>query len=225
MPFFQPIRQDEYPATDETQCIAVHIPAGDEYKALLAGFIAMLTDVRSYLDPESVQAEGVAATFDEGYSLINWDGCGISPECEQMNSNIILYPDRASVTSGGIPVWTSQTGSSLGGVWMPTPAASGDSMRWDFYLGSGRYNIDMIYQRNTNNGKGDIKIYDPSLTLITTIAVDMRGALQFNTVSGGSFDLPVGGRIRVEWNGTGASSGSVYNRPLQRVVIDRYADL
>jgi len=225
MPFFAAIRQDEYPATDETQCIAVHIPAGDEYKALLAGFIAFLTDVNSYEDPESAQADGIAATFDEGYSLTNWDGCGVPPECEQMNSNIILYSDRASVTSGNVPAWTSQTGSSLGGVWLPTPAATGDSMRWDFYLGAGRYNIDMIYQRATNNGKGDLKIYDPSLSLITTIAVDMRGSAQFNTVSGGSFDLPVSGRIRVEWVGTGASSGSVYNRPLQRIVIDRYADL
>jgi len=222
---FAQIRQDDYPATDELQCIAVHIPAGDEYKALLAGFIALLTDIRSYVDPDSAQADGIAAVFDEGYAQTNWDGCGIIPECQQMNSNIILYPDRASVTSGAVPGWVAQTGSTLGGVWLPAPALTGDSMRWDFYLAAGQYNIDMIYQRATNNGKGDLKIYDDTLTLITTIAIDLRGAAAFNQVSGGSFDNPTSGRIRVEWNGTGASSGSSYNRPVQRIMIDKYSEL
>lgn len=224
MPFFAPIRQDEYPATDETQCIAVHIPAGDEYKALLAGFIAFLTDVNSYLDPESAQADGVAATFDEGYSQTNWDGCDIPPECEKMNSSIILFPDRASVTSGAVVSWVSNTASSLAGYFQQSPALTGDAMRWDFYLAPGRYNIDMIYLRGTANGKGDLKIYDPSLTLLATIPLDLRGAAQNNTVGGGSFDLPEGGRIRVEWNGTG-TTGATFVRPVQRIMIDKYADL
>jgi len=223
MPFFAAIRQDEYPATDETQCIAVHIPAGDEYKALLAGFIAFLTDVNSYEDPESAQADGIAATFDEGYSLTNWDGCGVPPECEQMNSNIILYPDFASVTSGATPAWTSQTGSSLGGVWLTTPALTGDTLQWDFYLGSGKYNIDLVFQRATANGKVNLKVYDPALTLLATIGVDLRGAVQFNTILGGSFDLPTSGLIRVEMQGNG-TSGTTFNRPVQRIVIDRYDD-
>lgn len=221
---FAPIRQDEYPATDELQCIAVHIPAGDEYKALLAGFIAFLTDIYSYEEPDSAQADGVAATFDEGYAQTNWDGCGIPPECEQMNSNIILYPDRASVTSGAVIAWTSDGASSLGGYFQQSPALTADAYRWDFYLASGQYNIDMVYFRNTGNGKGDLKIYDPDLSLIATIALDLRGAAQRNTVGGGSFDLPEGGRIRVEWNGTG-TTGATFLRPVQRVIIDKYDDI
>jgi len=224
MPFFAPVRQDEYPATDELQCVAVHIPAGDEYKALLAGFIAFLTDVSSYQDPDSVQADGVAATFDEGYSQTNWDGCDIPPECEKMNSSIILFPDRASVTSGAVVTWVSNTASSLAGYFQQAPALTGDAMRWDFYLASGQYNLDMIFLRGTANGKGDLKIYDPSLSLIQTLALDLRGAAQNNTVIGGSFDLPEGGRIRVEWNGTG-TSGTTFVRPVQRIMIDKYADL
>jgi len=219
------IHEDQYPATADMQCIMIVIPAGEEYVRLLASLLDIAGDPKSYADPDSVQTDGVCAAWDESYFLTEWIDCGEPPGEEAMNSNIILFPDKASVTSGNTPLWTSQTGSSLGGVWLPTPAATGDSMRWDFYLGRGRYNIDMTYQRATNNGKGDLKIYDPALSLITTIAVDMRGSAQFNTVSGGSFDLPEGGRIRVEWVGTGASSGSVYNRPLQRIVIDKYADL
>jgi len=224
VPYFAAIRQDEYPATDELQCIAVHIPAGDEYKALLAGFIALLTDVNSYIGPDSPQADGIAAVFDDGYSQTNWDGCGVPPECEQMNSNIILYPDFASVTSGATPTWTSQTGSTLGGVWLTTPALTGDTIRWDFYLSAGKYDIDLVFQRATANGRVNLKIYDPSLTLLATIAVDLRGAAQFNTILGGSFDLPVSGRIRVEMQGDG-TSGATFNRPIQRVVIDRYDDI
>jgi len=105
-----------------------------------------------------------------------------------------------------------------------SPALTGDAYRWDFYLAPGQYNIDMVYFRNTGNGKGDLKIYDETLTLITTIALDLRGAAQRNTVGGGSFDLPEGGRIRVEWNGTG-TTGATFVRPVQRIIIDKYADL
>lgn len=221
---FAQIRQDEYPATDETQCIAVHIPAGDEYKALLAGFIAMLTDVNNYLDPESAQADGIAATFDEGYSLTNWDGCGVPPECNEMNSNIWLMPDRASVTSGALIAWVSDTLSSLGGYFQQSPGLTADAYRWDFYLASGKYNIDMLYFRNTGNGKGDLKVYDAALNLIATIALDLRGAAQRNTTGGGSFDNPTSGRIRVEWNGTG-TTGATFVRPVQRILVDKYDEL
>jgi len=224
MPFFQAIRQDEYPATDETQCIAVHIPAGDEYKALLAGFIAFLTDINSYQDPESAQADGVAATFDEGYSLTNWDGCGVPPECEQMSTSVILLPDMASVTSGATPAWVVNTSASLGGYWQASPALTGDALFWQFFLSPGRYNLDMTYNRTTANGKVDLKTYDPDGNLVSTISVDMRGAAQLNTVAGGSFDMPIGGRVKLEFQGNG-TTGATFFRPFQRIVINKYADL
>jgi len=195
------------------------LSAAEQTLALQAVSIFGFSEMWSDYDTNADDIEALVAATQ--YALLNTT----IPPVENMNTNIILYPDRASVLSGNTPLWTSQTGSSLGGVWLPTPAATADAMRWDFFLSAGKYNIDMIYQRATNNGKGDLKIYNAALTLITTIAVDMRGAAQFNTVSGGSFDNPTGGRIRVEWVGTGASSGSVYNRPLQRIIIDKYAEL
>lgn len=221
---FAPIRQDEYPATDELQCIAVHIPAGDEYKALLAGFIAFLTDIYSYEDPDSAQADGVAATFDTGYAATNWDGCGIPPECEQMSTSIMLFPDLSSITSGAAIAWVSDTLSSLGGYYQQSPAATADSYSWYFYLAPGRYAFYMYYLRSTGNGKGDIKVYDPAGALLSTTAIDMRGATQRNTLATGSFDLPEGGRIRVDWIGTG-TSGATFIRPLQRIWVEKYDDL
>jgi len=77
VPFLPPIQQDQYPATGDTQCIEVIIPDGDEFKALLAGLIALASNVQNYQDPESAQADGLAAIWDEAYSLIDWEGCKV----------------------------------------------------------------------------------------------------------------------------------------------------
>jgi len=83
MPFFPPIQQDQYPATDETQCLQIRIPAGDEFKALLAGLMVAAADVRNYADPDSAQADGLAAIWDQAYSEIDWAApCGSSEEWE-----------------------------------------------------------------------------------------------------------------------------------------------
>jgi len=224
MGFSGVLHSEQYPATVDMQCVMIVIPAGDEYLRLLAALLDIAGTPESYDDPDSAQTDGLCFAWDEAYYLTEWIDCGEPPGEEAMNSNIILYPDRASVTSGATPAWTSQTGSSLGGVWQASPSLTGDAIRWDFFLGRGRYNIDLIYQRTTANGKVDLKVYDATLTLITTISLDLRGTAQFNTVGGGSFDLPEGGRIRVEAVGNG-TSGATFNRPMQRIIIDKYADL
>lgn len=75
MPFFAVIQQDQYPATDETQCIGVIIPAGDEYKALLAGMLNFPADPLNYAEPDTPQAEGVAASWSDAIATIDWTGC------------------------------------------------------------------------------------------------------------------------------------------------------
>lgn len=222
--FHGTIISDEYPATVAMQCVMIVIPEGDEYLRLLAGLLNLAGEPSSYDDPESVQTEGLCFAWDESYFLTEWLNCGEPPGEESMNSAVILFPDRASVTSGAVIAWVSNTGSSLAGYFQQSPALTGDSYRWEFYLARGRYNVDMIFLRGTGNGRGDIEVYDESLTLIAQIAVDLRGAAQANTVLGGAFDLPVGGKIRVTWKGTG-SSGAGFIRPVQRIMIDKYADL
>jgi hypothetical protein len=219
MPYFAPIRQDEYPATDELQCIAVHIPAGDEYKALLAGFIAFLTDVYSYEDPESAQADGVAAVFDEGYAQTNWDGCDQPPECEPMSSETLLLLDTAVIVSGAAQVWTADSAQSMAGYWIQGAGATGDAFFWDRYLASGAWYFEMTYVRNTNQGKADFYISNSLTgTVIATVAVDQYGTLARNMVATLSATLPENGLYRITVEGTGknaASSG--FLRAISRV--------
>jgi len=75
MPYFPPIQQDQYPATDEVQCVTIYIPAGDEFKALLAGLISLAANIMNYANPESAQTDGLAAVWDEAYSYNDWSGC------------------------------------------------------------------------------------------------------------------------------------------------------
>lgn len=75
MPTFAVIQQDQYAATDDTQCIQIIIPAGDEYKALLAGMLQLPGNPLNYASPESAQAEGVAAAWDDAIAAIDWSGC------------------------------------------------------------------------------------------------------------------------------------------------------
>jgi len=77
MPYFPPIQQEQYPATDETQCLQIFIPAGDEFKALLAGLMVAASDVNNYANPLSAEADGLAAIWDNAYSQIDWASpCG-----------------------------------------------------------------------------------------------------------------------------------------------------
>lgn len=75
MPTFAVIQQDQYPATDETQCIQIIIPAGDEYKALLAGLMSLAANIDNYAEPDSVQAEGISTIWQDATASIIWDAC------------------------------------------------------------------------------------------------------------------------------------------------------
>ena len=224
MPTIAPFDADRYAATDEIRCIKLYIPDDDSYLALVAGLLSLAGNPLNYVDPDSAQTEGVTAVFRDAYIQTSWDGCDTPPEGGNMSTSIILLPDMASVTSGGTPAWTADATSSLGGYWLANPALTADAYFWQFFLAAGSYNIDMTYLRNTVNGKVDIKTYDVDGNLISTIAVDLRGALQRNTVAGGSFDNPTGGRVKVEILGTG-TTGATFFRSIQRVVIEKYAEL
>jgi len=219
-----PFDADRYAATDATRCIKLYIPDDDSYLALVAGLLTLAGNPLNYIDPDSAQTEGVTAVFRDAYIQTTWDGCDTPPEGGNMSTSAILLPDMASVTSGATPAWTADGTSSLGGYWIANPALTGDSMFWQLFLAAGSYDIDMTYLRNTVNGKGDLKVYDADGNLLVTIAIDLRGAVQRNTVAGGSFDNPIGGRVKVEWVGTG-TTGANFFRSVQRIVIDKYGEL
>jgi len=226
MPGFAPIRQDEYPATDETQCIAVYIPAGDEYKALLAGFIAMLSDVYSYEDPTSAQADGIAATFDEGYSLCNWDGCGVPPECLSMNTNFVLFPATATVKTGNALALVIDATARLNSYWQQNPSASTDKFSWDVWLDRGEYAFRWTYMRTTGSAIINLQISDQS-GIIENTNHDMYGTTLANQIFTGSFTAPEGGETEIGMlvNGRNASNTTAYLNRTVLLEIWKVADL
>lgn len=222
MGYFAPIRQDEYPATDELQCVAVYLPAGDEYKALLAGFVAFLSDVNSYQDPESAQAEGIADVFETAWLLNNWEGCGIEPECDPMNTNVVLFPSTAVVKTGGAFIWVVNTSNELGGYWQQNPPLTGDKFGWEEFLAAGDWSYVFSYVRGTANGKADFKIATAGGSTLENVNFDLRGAALFNARFTGTFTVPAGGaQCDISLEGTGASSGSSYTRPIGRLEMWR----
>lgn len=211
MPYVPPVQQDEYNATVDLQCISVYIPDGDEYKALLAGFIALLSDVRMYADPDSVQAEGIAATFDEGFVATNWDGCGVPPECEQMGTEITVSPITMDVQVGNaITANFTASGQRDNVAYAQSAAINGqliDTLRY-MSAGSWRYRITSI--RTPASGILQIRVTSPvhGAMLNNNHDLYVAGANQTNQYQTGTFTVIDNERcsISLAANGKNASS-------------------
>lgn len=148
MPYFPPIQQDQYPATDETQCIEIIIPAGDEFKALLAGLMVAAADVNSYADPESAAAEGQAAIWDEAYSQIDWNGCPV----EGIQTSITLLHSFAEVVSGNALQLVLDAAQAYSTYNRQNTAANADRTRYWMKLAPGDYTFKMLHLKGATNG-------------------------------------------------------------------------
>jgi len=104
VPSLPVIRSEQYPATDETQCVTVYIPSGDEYKALLAGLYSLAINPANYDEPDSAQVDGLTAIWDNAYSLIDWTGC-IMPELIHP-SVVDLFSVNGAVSGGVLSITT-----------------------------------------------------------------------------------------------------------------------
>jgi len=207
MGYFTPIRQDEYPATDDLQCLQVYIPAGDEYKALLAGFIAFLTDARSYEDPDSAQADGIAAVFDTGYSMIDWDGC--PPEESGMSSQVLLFPINMTVASGNAVLQVIDTAQRMNGYYQQNAAVINQALDGYLYLPEGEWSYRLTCVKTAGSGILSLHIDDADGDSALSATHDFYNAsTQRNQFFTGTFTLPVSGRtfIGYETNSKHASS-------------------
>jgi len=214
MGYFAPIRQDEYPATDETQCVVVYIPAGDEYKALLAGFVAMLSDPYSYEDPLSAQADGIAATFDQGYSQINWNGCGIPPECYEVTTNILLIPINMTVASGNGVIQTIDTAQRFNTTYQQNAPVQFQALSSRQWMASGEWAYRITGLRQSGSGILTFAIDDSDGDNALTTTHDFYNAsTQRNHFFTGTFTLAVSGDtgINFETNSKHASSSGYAN--------------
>lgn len=205
MPYFPPIQQEQYPATDETQCIEVIIPAGDEFKALLAGLIASASDVRSYADPESVAADGQAAIWDTAYSLIDWVGC--PPE-------VILYPTidlfciNSELLSGAGTLTYNASATLPFGYAISNTNNSGYGMENFVWLPAGEYDYDGWASLITNGGNTVVAVVDGASTIDTIIAsVSQAGTFGTRVHHTGSFTIPDDGLYRIVAANDGTGGG------------------
>jgi len=213
MPFFPPIQQEQYPATDETQCIEIKIPAGDEFKALLAGLMVSASDVNNYADPLSPAADGLAAIWDQAYSEIDWTGC-MPPSLTGNQTRVSLWHRWTQVTTGN-PIGTVFDVSQLWGHYarQNTPA-DGDDGYQDVWLSAGEYEIRVLYLRSTNSAKLTVVFqYQPDSSQVVAInQADLYGTLAYNQVVTEQFTLTESGHYRVYFvaNGKNASSSSFF---------------
>lgn len=213
MPYFPPIQQDQYPATDETQCLEIIIPAGDEFKALLAGLMVAAADVNSYADPASAAAEGQAAIWDEAYSQIDWNGC--MPQLTSNQSRFTLWHRWAQIAVGNaLQVNVGDTTLITNHYCRQSTAAAGDETYQDLWLAAGDYAMRVLYYRLTTNGKCSF-IFQNQNTLeqITPLsAQDLSGSTLANQVLSATFTITDPGHWRMYTHVTagGASSGGFF---------------
>lgn len=74
MPIIPPFLEGNYPDTDDTQCIQIYIPAGDEYKWLLAGLMRLPGSEFNYQNPDSAEALAQAQVWRDAYKLTDCGG-------------------------------------------------------------------------------------------------------------------------------------------------------
>jgi len=196
MPNINDFFQDQYPATDETQCLTIYIPAGDEFKWLLAGLLRLPTLPSSYQDPESEQAQGLSDIWRDAYDLTDWGGCDLA------NSNqgrVSLWHRFSTVTAGGALTTALDTGQPFNHICFQSPAAIGDDFYQYAWLTAGNYEIKVLGVRIANQGQLRVLMqYQADLSTVTALpTTDFHGATLFNFVVSNTFTLTQSGLYKV----------------------------
>jgi len=219
MPYFAPIRSEQYPATDETQCITVYIPAGDEFKALLAGLIALAIDRYNYDEPDSAQADGLAAVWDTAYSEIDWTGC-IMPADVWKQSRQLVFPNSAD-SWFGTTSWQSSPSSPMAGLFQ---LASGlnNYIKFDrVTLKAGSYVCRIWGNYGTSYGIATIDIDGTDKTTIDLYAASPGNGIKASGTFTIAADITCPFWIRMKSKN---ASSSGYLLQWNWIEFDRYAD-
>jgi len=210
MPYFPPIQEDQYPATDETQCIEIIIPAGDEFKALLAGLMVSASDVNNYADPLSAAADGLAAIWDEAYSQIDWNGCNVidgMPQIDLFAINAVPLAGAGTLTynaSATLPFGYSMSNANTNLFGMENP----------IFLRAGEYAYDGWSSLTTGGGNTNVAITDGASVIDTIVtALNQAGTFGTRVHSTGTFTIPSDGFFKVVAanNGTGPGANRQAN--------------
>jgi len=220
VPFFPPIQQEQYPATDETQCIQVKIPAGDEFKALLAGLMVSASDVNNYADPLSPAADGLAAIWDQAYSEIDWNGCPM----EGIQNNTTLLHSFAQVVAGNALQQTLDAACLYATYTRQNTPAVNDRVRYWMRLAAGDYTMKILHLRGTTNGIADIYLfaYPSGDDVVITTGWDLYNAATVrNVFTQFSFTVVNSAFYNLDFVTTGKNaSSSSYHIPITAIYIE-----
>jgi len=153
------IRQDEYPATDELQCVTIYMPDGNEFKALLAGMLRQLYTPRNYEDAESAQTDGLCDIWQAGYDLTDWEGC-VTPEQTGNADKILISAAYAQVLFGN--PFAFNPGTNMGGYCFQNTAAATDAFQFfGIKMRPGEWEMKILNRRTASSAKATIEFnYD-----------------------------------------------------------------
>lgn len=206
MPYFSPIISDQYPATDETQCIDLIIPAGDEFKALVFGMLNKLTDVNNYDDPDSAQSEGLAAIWSDALYQSTWGNC--MENTQSANNSLIVFADEFEIDTGGSNLLTISTSQMHNFYVRQSPSENGDIREVYRYMVAGDWKCRLIAVKTISSGKILPQIQDADGNITVLTERDLYGSAAFNQAYEDTFTLAVSGltRLIIGLNGKNTSS-------------------
>lgn len=207
------IISEQYPATDETQCINLIIPAGDEFKALAYGLLNKATFPLSYDEPDSAQTEGLCAVWSDALYQTDWEGCTV----ETGRQNAITLLHRFGIVVTGNPMaWVSNTAMSYGGFLRQNTPALNDLVRFYVDLSPGDYRLSILHSKSQNSGKIDIRMNNGMAggsNVVIATGVDFYNASEiYNQVYEVDFTVPEGENWSLDYltSGKNASSGNYF---------------
>lgn len=217
----QSFQQDQYTATEATRCIQIYIPDDDSYMALLGGLLALAANVANYADPESTQAEGVAAIWYDAYIQSDWEGCVVPIDWKQ--SRQLVFPETMDSWFGSV-VWNQYPSQERAGIWfIPNNASNTNYVKFDrITLRAGSYICRMMGQTMSTAGIATIDVNGTDETTIDMYSA----ALAINAVkTSGVFTIPADitcpFHIRMKGKNGSASQNSL---SFNWIEFDRYAD-
>jgi hypothetical protein len=190
--------QERYAATDQVRCISIYVPDDDSYLPLLAGLLSLPGYQTNYQDPESAQAEGVAAVWRDAYILTDWSRC-VPPSTTSNQSRVSLWHRWANIVSGNAFQIVVDTNLLFNHYARQNTAAVGDETSQDVWLSAGDYAMRVLYYRLANNGKiSFIFQHQETLDQVTPISlVDISGTTLANQVLSATFTLTETGMYKM----------------------------
>lgn len=206
MPVFPSIRSEQYPATADTQCINLIIPAGDEFKALAFGLLNLASNVYSYDDPETAQTAGLAAVWADSLYLSDWLPC--MENTQSANNSLLVFADEFAIDTGGSNLLTIATTQMHNFYVRQSPSENGDIRECFRYMVAGDWNSRLIAIKTVASGKMLPQVQDADGNITVLTERDLYGSAAFNQVYDDTFTLAVSGltRLIIGTNGKNASS-------------------